>query len=555
MRLSAYLRVLGVCAVCLTGSACQYSPDISDRTMAYNHAVADTNNKLLLLNIVRASQRSPTYYSRLEGDTATASVTPNFSLALPLLKGSSKEIDSALGPAGATATGLKNVSTFGAITSALGFSASEGNVLNLQTLDDQKYQNGMMKPLTFEVMKTYFDEGYQRDLVMLLFVSKIGVQHKLVTLIDQAVHKTCEKDADNPICAYIRSDPYNGMFATSGWAADWSLAHCVESTAPDAKTETFSNDPARELLPPGSTAAVDRMDHPQVCFEILLQDLLALNLAIVPGGNRSYELVEKDIPADVVDTAKFRSEMITQKMRVFRDENTDTYDICKLKTSGIRFVLDLDRKKEASHTLEQDQLVKALSVSEQTPAPDQQKPAGKKGKRIQQTVSDNGADDDKDSQCGSIHVPQDDTAQGVVLHMNQIAFSIRSFEGMIYYLGEVTRAEEGGLPVPRSIVRILSRNADLLGPGHYNTMFYASDKLDSKDAAFTVRDEKGKDHSVPVLCPASVSLAPPRKDGAPCSTEYPDNESLSVMTLLNQVWGLQKEASTGPGAAIVVGTP
>lgn len=546
MRLSAYLRVLGVCAVCLTGSACQYSPDISDRTMAYNHAVADTNNKLLLLNIVRASQREPTYYSRLEGDTATASVTPNFSLALPLLKGSSKEIDSALGPAGATATGLKNVSTFGAIASALGLSASEGNVLNLQTLDDQKYQNGMMKPLTFEVMKTYFDEGYQRDMVMMLFVSRIAVQHRIAVLIDQAVHQKCATDTENSICDYIRSDPYDGMFQTNGWADDWSLSHCIGADAPDGAVENFSNDPARELPPPGSTADVRTMDHPQICFEILLQDLLALDLAIVPGGNRSYELVEKDIPEDVADTAKFRSEMIAQKMRLFKDDDSDTYDVCKLKTSGIRFVLAIDKTQEqrAAAADKLGDLIDALSPPGRA--------TKKKGKEVTQKAEDAG---DDESRCGSIPVPQEDAKKGVVLHMNQVAFSIRSFEGMIYYLGEVTRAEEGGLPVPRSIVRILSRNPDLLGAGHYNTMFYASDKLDSKDAAFTVRDAAGKDHSIPVLCPASVSLAPPRKDDAPCSTEYPDNESLSVMALLNQVWGLQKEASTGPGAAVVVGTP
>jgi len=109
--------------------------------------------------------------------------------------------------------------------------------------------------------------------------------------------------------------------------------------------------------------------------------------------------------------------------------------------------------------------------------------------------------------------------------------------------------------VPRSAVRILSGNSIMTGSRHCDTLFYALQMLDPSDAALTMKDENAKSHSIAVPCSKTMSLACPRPNDAPCSVEFPDNESLSVMALLNQIWALQKESSTGPGAGDVVGTP
>src|ERR1700691_3854790 len=89
-----------LCAV-FACAACQYSPDMLDRTVAYNRTVANSTNQVLLLNIVRASQRLPTYYTRLEGDAASLALTPNGSLSLPLNNPRSFESDINGGPTGA----------------------------------------------------------------------------------------------------------------------------------------------------------------------------------------------------------------------------------------------------------------------------------------------------------------------------------------------------------------------------------------------------------------------------------------------------------------------
>ena len=55
-------RTLAVLAAFLC-AGCQYSPNMLDRAVAYNRVVADSTNQVLLLNIVRASERLPTYYT------------------------------------------------------------------------------------------------------------------------------------------------------------------------------------------------------------------------------------------------------------------------------------------------------------------------------------------------------------------------------------------------------------------------------------------------------------------------------------------------------------
>src|ERR1700722_18491257 len=128
---------IGAALVC---AACQYSPNMLDRAVAYNRAVADSTNQVLLLNIVRASKRLPTYYTRLEGDESSMGLTPSANLTLPLVNPRSYETDINGGPTGAvTSTTTKAIGALAAFASGLGLQASESNLLTLQTLDDQKY--------------------------------------------------------------------------------------------------------------------------------------------------------------------------------------------------------------------------------------------------------------------------------------------------------------------------------------------------------------------------------------------------------------------------------
>src|ERR1700753_406702 len=96
-----YQKALMLLAVLAGCAPSQSSPAMLDRTLAYTRAVANSTTQVLLLNVVRASERLPTYYTRLEGDAASMALTPNGSLNVPLSNPRSFETDTNLGPTGA----------------------------------------------------------------------------------------------------------------------------------------------------------------------------------------------------------------------------------------------------------------------------------------------------------------------------------------------------------------------------------------------------------------------------------------------------------------------
>ena len=90
--------------------------------------------------------------------------------------------------------------------------------MTLQTLDDQKYQNGMMTPVPLKNIQAFQDEGYQRDLLFMMFLSSVQISNRLVDTIDAAVAARCGQalaggvpaamSFERQLCAYIASGPY-----------------------------------------------------------------------------------------------------------------------------------------------------------------------------------------------------------------------------------------------------------------------------------------------------------------------------------------------------------
>ena len=210
-------KALALLAVLLGCAACQYAPDMLDRTVAYNRTVANSTNQVLLLNVVRASERLPTYYTRLEGDASSLALTPNASLSLPL--GNARSFENDINTEPGRRGHLRHHQRHhlaGKLRWRVGLQASESNLLTLQTLDDQKYQNGMMTPVPLKNIQAFQDEGYQRDLLFMMFFSSIAISNGLMTSIDEAVAARCGEMDKSAIpgagmsfarqaCAYIAS--------------------------------------------------------------------------------------------------------------------------------------------------------------------------------------------------------------------------------------------------------------------------------------------------------------------------------------------------------------
>ena len=148
--------------------------------------------------------------------------------------------------------------------------------------------------------------------------------------------------------------------------------------------------------------------------------------------------------------------------------------------------------------------------------------------------------------------PQSQLPKVVKLTTDKVLFSTRSFQGMIYYLGETLRYEEDKDADP---IEFPARAGPQSGGGRQqllrNHVLWLQ-PLDSEDTAVAVRDDAGKTYAIPKPC---MHKPVPGAGPVACSAEYPDNESLQLLNFVNQVWGLQKESVASPTSPLVVVSP
>jgi hypothetical protein len=140
----------------------------------------------------------------------------------------------------------------------------------------------------------------------------------------------------------------------------------------------------------------------------------------------------------------------------------------------------------------------------------------------------------------------------------KIGLAIRSFEGVVYYLGEIVRAENFGIDSehPPYFPTIVGRAPWGGVPLPDEALFEVQTGSAHDGAAVVVKDDHGDNFWIPDFCNGAYapgSLAYSSVGPQKCGAEYPDHESLTVLTLVNQVWGLQKEPSVAPEPTISVG--
>jgi hypothetical protein len=147
-----------------------------------------------------------------------------------------------------------------------------------------------------------------------------------------------------------------------------------------------------------------------------------------------------------------------------------------------------------------------------------------------------------------------DDAAVVPVDAMKIDLSVRAFEGVVYYLGEVVRAETTDLKPTHGYdgyyPTIVARTRWGEHSQSNEPLFVVKKGSGSGEVAIAVKDDKGNNYWIPGFCTEFDNRFPVPDN---CATEYPNHESLTVLTLLNQLWGLQKEPSVAPTRTITVG--
>ena len=513
-------RIVAIAAALASTGACQYAPDIPTRAIDYNRSVARATNEILLLNIMRASDRAPRYYTRLGTNSAQSSISGAIVLSLPFP-------DIWRGTGGATGSG------------------NFANTFTLENLDDKKYQDGAMQPVAASTIRDLWAQGIQEDLLGLLFISSIGLPKAELPILRESVDRFCSDQRHyQKFCGSGDS-----LVAAEPLANGWKAADCLDpdhvptSRRGGVDYALFFNDPASE----DTTGSY----HPELCFQIVLRDLLAIGLHL--EKRKTTTDVDMHVSAATLDNATFRAELVKEGLTITPDG--------KVKKEGSEIVMTLDPTATAFIRLhpnfraavEQCLMFAARGVEAEQSA---HCPPARLPKESETAWRARLAQADRDYET---LVTTDETkARPISLSELKIAVDVRSFESVVYYLGEVVRTARGetAASAPPYVVRVLGRQpADFQHHSRYEeTLFDLRRGSPDQAAAMTARDDSGRTNWIPAFCYAP---SPPRPDAAEaariCSDEYPDHDTLTVLSLVNQIWGLQKEPSSAQQPILTLG--
>ncbi|MEI9888190.1 MAG: hypothetical protein WDN08_17170 [Rhizomicrobium sp.] len=591
---AAVLLLTGVIA-----AACQYSPEISERALSYNRAIADSTNSLFLLNAVRASRREPTFYSRITSNTATSGTSPSVVLTDPL------------GKAGTTSFGALGAITGSMLsTTAKGLQATLGvteqNQLTLQNLDDQNYITGLMSPVSLQILSHFQKQGWNFEELSLMYFGDIHITRGALRNLPNAVAEHCAAYAErtpgvprNRYCAYFFGDgPPANLDAVRAAAAAHPLA--AKAAKNDVSDFKFSADqvrtdedrgsvmdpacfdrgtisatlPSEDMKPvpagpkgkapvaspnPGLSDAIrdeilifsndPALDAPDLaspatrtmrCFQQVLRTLLALELQI--GTNTQHKLQYR-LPLSVVQqNPRYLADLSQQSFEVAM-----VYEPVKDGAKPARAVpIDVAVcKKDESLALKlaKDSYVTwALGIDPKSGDAAGPRPPG--GDQPPQSLAVTAGGN---SSCADQTPPVSGQGGGNDAP-KPITLTPRSLEGMVYFIGQNIRRDamrrdrlrHNGAGNPSVYEPVAFLNAGRMdGAYEFERLFVVETGLTAVPDSFVEIEHEHEFYSVPQIC-RSAYAAPD------CMIEFPDHASMQILTLLNQVWGLQKAAASLP---------
>lgn len=383
-------------------AACAYAP--TERIVAnatdYNLAVEQANNQMLLLNVMRAMNRHPMYFtsiSALRGSVSTEVSTGG--LTIPF--GGDAKNEYSVAPSATFAT---------------------NPTFDLAVLDTEKFYRGVLTPVAPELLQYYADQGWPAELLLHMFVRTIKVGER--TFVN-----------------------YPGAPNTSEFATFQEVLKLVFNCGPI--TNEFGNFPAYTCdikLPPEEP---ETKVGPVICGELgldQLADLVSLQkeaFSLTRAADSDSSCSPKK--AEVDQSQNTAGQQIgTRHARPPEMDQTVKGDLGELETNKVK-----------AFQLRAPTGWAKLQLSDPDKREERRAPlVTETGKNILKECKDYGFDivagkkrwrpsqsDDKASD--SSKPPKQEQAKQEQAKQEQdpkCAIFLRSTEAMIYYLGEVVRA-------------------------------------------------------------------------------------------------------------------
>lgn len=148
LRVSLLAIVISALGACST----QKIP-VAAHAVAYNRAVASSQDGVLLLNVLRARDGLPMHFTSLTDISGQTTVTGGVDITLPLS-----------GPISGTGTATPSVGV------------QTGPTYNVVVENKEKFVNGLLNPVSLDILDRYMVQAWPRDLLFHMFFSKIEIR-------------------------------------------------------------------------------------------------------------------------------------------------------------------------------------------------------------------------------------------------------------------------------------------------------------------------------------------------------------------------------------------
>ncbi len=149
---SVLLRLLSAMSA-LALSGCVTHGALSNRAVDYNTAAETARNEMLLMNILRARDRRPMVFTGLSRITGSV------------------RAESRIGAAASTGSAAADIQAF---SPSFGFTDSP--TFDVAVLDSQEFTRGIMTPVGTEILEYFWDQGYNREVLLYLVVDRIELE-------------------------------------------------------------------------------------------------------------------------------------------------------------------------------------------------------------------------------------------------------------------------------------------------------------------------------------------------------------------------------------------
>ena len=176
----------------LTVAGCAAVDRYSGRAVVYNIEAEQAQEQALLLNIVRASLRRPMQFTTVSSITGSATASSSINYASPLHVPFRSPVTSGFPP----------VPSWG-ISGAM----SGGPTFTVPVLDTAEFYDGILKPLTAQIWDLYLQNTYPRDLMLQLMVQKFVIRR-----LDGCGPADHERDCELTLHNYVNEDAEVELF-------------------------------------------------------------------------------------------------------------------------------------------------------------------------------------------------------------------------------------------------------------------------------------------------------------------------------------------------------